>query len=138
MAASDRAADAIGIASDHAGYELKTALISTLRDRGMDVVDLGTNGPDSVDYPDFADALAETMAAGKASRGILVCGTGIGIAMAANRHGNTMTPMSLPSAPVRPVRKSRRIAFRFSSIPHSKATPIRVMRGVSQKYPEAR
>ena len=86
MAASDSAAGAIGIASDHAGYELKSALIAMLREKGMDVVDFGTDGPNSVDYPDFADTLAEAMAAGRAARGILICGTGIGIAMAANRH----------------------------------------------------
>lgn len=86
MAASDSAAGAIGIASDHAGYELKSTLIAALREMGMDVVDFGTDGPDSVDYPDFADALAEAIAAGRAARGILICGTGIGIAMAANRH----------------------------------------------------
>lgn len=86
MAASDSAAGAIGIASDHAGYELKSALIAMLREKGMDVVDFGTDGPASVDYPDFADSLAEAMAAGSAALGILICGTGIGIAMAANRH----------------------------------------------------
>lgn len=86
MAASDSAAGAIGIASDHAGYELKSALIAMLREKGMDVVDFGTDGPGSVDYPDFADTLAEAMAAGSAALGILICGTGIGIAMAANRH----------------------------------------------------
>lgn len=86
MAASDSAAGAIGIASDHAGYELKSALIAMLREKGMDVVDFGTDGPASVDYPDFADTLAEAMAAGSAALGILICGTGIGIAMAANRH----------------------------------------------------
>ena len=88
MAANENAAGAIGIASDHAGYELKARLASQLEEKGLRVVDLGTNGPDSVDYPDFADALAEALAAGKVSRGILICGTGIGIAMAANRHRN--------------------------------------------------
>lgn len=86
MAASEVTAGAVGIASDHAGYELKSMLVAMLRDMGFGVLDLGTDGPNSVDYPDFADALASAMAAGNASRGILVCGTGIGIAMAANRH----------------------------------------------------
>ena len=54
----------------------------------MEVRDLATDGPDSVDYPDFADALAGAMTDGRAGRGILICGTGIGIAMAANRHRN--------------------------------------------------
>jgi len=86
MAASGSTAGAVGIASDHAGYELKSTLVAMLRDMGLGVLDLGTDGSNSVDYPDFADALAGAMAAGNASRGILVCGTGIGIAMAANRH----------------------------------------------------
>ena len=88
MAASESAAGAVGIASDHAGYELKSTLVAMLRDMGLEVLDLGTDGPESVDYPDFANALAGALAAGSASRGILVCGTGIGIAMAANRHRN--------------------------------------------------
>ena len=88
MAASESAADAVGIASDHAGYELKSTLVTMLCDMGLEVLDLGTDGPESVDYPDFANALADALAAGSASRGILVCGTGIGIAMAANRHRN--------------------------------------------------
>tara|TARA_B100000676_G_scaffold240545_1_gene241526 strand:- start:19 stop:477 length:459 start_codon:yes stop_codon:yes gene_type:complete len=88
MTASEQAADAVGIASDHAGVELKATLVAMLHDLGMEVLDLGTDGPDSVDYPDFADALAGAMTDGRAGRGILICGTGIGIAMAANRHRN--------------------------------------------------
>ena len=88
MTASEQAADVVGIASDHAGVELKATLVAMLHDLGMEVLDLGTDGPDSVDYPDFADALAGAMTDGRAGRGILICGTGIGIAMAANRHRN--------------------------------------------------
>lgn len=80
------AAGPIAIASDHAGVELKAVLIDELKSAGAPVLDLGTHGPDSVDYPDFADALAQAILAGKAARGVLVCGTGIGISMAANRH----------------------------------------------------
>lgn len=80
------AAGPIAIASDHAGVELKAALIEELKSTGAPVLDLGTGGPESVDYPDFADALARAVLEGKASRGVLVCGTGIGISMAANRH----------------------------------------------------
>jgi ribose 5-phosphate isomerase B len=76
----------IAIASDHAGFELKTALIEALKATGRTVLDLGTNGPESVDYPDFADAVAKALADGKATRGVLVCGTGLGVSMAANRH----------------------------------------------------
>lgn len=88
MAPSKSAADTVGIASDHAGFALKSTLIEMLTEMGLDTVDLGTDSGDSVDYPDFADALAQALADGRASRGILVCGTGIGIAMAANRHRN--------------------------------------------------
>jgi ribose 5-phosphate isomerase B len=88
MTTSKSAKTIVGIASDHAGYELKSVLGKMLGELGLEVLDLGTDGPESVDYPDFADALAAAMAAGRVSRGILVCGTGIGIAMAANRHRN--------------------------------------------------
>lgn len=76
----------IALASDHAGVALKAVLAEFLRSRGHAVLDLGTDGPASVDYPDFADALAAALADGRASQGVLVCGTGIGIAIAANRH----------------------------------------------------
>jgi ribose 5-phosphate isomerase B len=76
---------AIAIANDHAGTELKRILAAMLAERGFQVVDLGTGGPESVDYPDFAAAMAKALAEGKADRGVLICGTGIGIAMAANR-----------------------------------------------------
>jgi len=76
----------VAFAADHAGYELKQALIRELETAQVPVVDLGTHSADSVDYPDMADALARCLAEGRAARGVLVCGTGIGIAMAANRH----------------------------------------------------
>ena len=76
----------IAIASDHAGYELKQVLVEELGALGYQALDLGTDGPESVDYPDFGDALAAAITEGKAERGVLVCGSGIGIAMAANRH----------------------------------------------------
>jgi ribose 5-phosphate isomerase B len=80
------AADPIAIASDHGGFELKTVLVEELKAAGHSVLDLGTMSSDSVDYPDFADALAKTIGDGRAGRGVLLCGTGIGISMAANRH----------------------------------------------------
>ncbi len=76
----------IAIASDHAGYDLKTILGQELATLGYEVLDLGTDSRESVDYPDFAEALVEALKGGRAERGVLVCGTGIGIAMAANRH----------------------------------------------------
>ncbi len=75
----------IAIASDHAGFELKRSLAERLSQMGYDVLNLGTDGPDSVDYPEFGRALARAIQDGRADRGVLVCGTGIGIAMAANR-----------------------------------------------------
>lgn len=78
--------ETIAIAADHAGFELKDLLKGELEAAGYDVLDLGTNGPESVDYPDFADALAGAVTDGRASRGVLVCGSGIGISIAANRH----------------------------------------------------
>ncbi len=76
----------IAIAADHAGYELKTLLGKELEAAGFTVLDLGTYGPESVDYPDFGVALAQVIELGKADRGVLVCGTGIGISIAANRN----------------------------------------------------
>jgi ribose 5-phosphate isomerase B len=78
--------DTIAIASDHGGYELKASLIKEIEAKGLTVVDLGTHGPESVDYPEFADAVAQAIRSGKASRGVLLCGSGIGISIAANRH----------------------------------------------------
>ena len=74
------------IASDHAAFELKDELAEWLRVQGHDVADLGTSGPGSVDYPDFGYAIGEHIAAGKAERGIALCGSGIGIAISANRN----------------------------------------------------
>lgn len=76
----------IAIASDHAGYDLKTILAEELGTMDYEVVDLGTDGRDSVDYPDFAKALIKAVIEGRADCGVLVCGTGIGISIAANRH----------------------------------------------------
>ena len=76
----------IALAADHAGYELKDALASWLRDAGHDVTDLGTNGAESVDYPQYGAKLAAEIAAGRAERGIAVCGSGIGISIAINRE----------------------------------------------------
>lgn len=76
----------IALASDHAGLELKDALKAILTAAGHEVLDLGTNGPESVDYPDYGDRMARAILAGEAGRGVLVCGSGIGISIAANRH----------------------------------------------------
>lgn len=80
--------ETIAIASDHAGFELKKELKIELSKLNFDVLDLGTDGKDSVDYPDFGYAMGDTIKQNKAARGILVCGSGIGISIAANRHNN--------------------------------------------------
>ena len=79
-------AERIAIASDHAAVELKATLIEHLRAAGHEVTDLGPGGVDSVDYPDYGYKLAEEIAAGRADRGVALCGSGIGISIAANRH----------------------------------------------------
>ena len=76
----------VAIASDHGGFALKEALRSDLEALGYSVDDMGPDTDDSVDYPDFGHALAEAIADGAAPRGVLVCGSGIGMSIAANRH----------------------------------------------------
>lgn len=75
----------IAIASDHGGYELKKQLVPYLEKRGLTVCDMGCDSNDSVDYPDYAFPLAEAVARGEHDFGILICGTGIGVSMCANR-----------------------------------------------------
>ena len=74
------------IGCDHAGYDLKLKLIEHLKAQNIDVEDVGTYSSDSCDYPDFADALCKKIMSGEYERGILICGTGIGMSMAANKH----------------------------------------------------
>ena len=76
----------IAIASDHAAYELKAVLADWLREKGHEVEDLGTNGPESVDYPDYGYKLGEAIADGRATRGVALCGSGIGISISVNRN----------------------------------------------------
>jgi ribose 5-phosphate isomerase B len=83
---SDTAKAALGIGSDHAGYALKEALKRALSDWGVAFEDLGTFDETSTDYPDYAHEVASGVASGKYQRGVLVCGTGLGVAMTANRH----------------------------------------------------
>jgi ribose 5-phosphate isomerase B len=75
----------IALAADHAGYLLKDEIGRWLADQGHEVEDLGTNGPESVDYPEFGSRLARVVGSGAAERGIVVCGSGIGISIAVNR-----------------------------------------------------
>ncbi len=76
----------IAIASDHAAFDLKQELARNLREWGHEVIDLGPDSADRVDYPDFGYKLAEAVATGEAERGVALCGSGIGISMAVNRH----------------------------------------------------
>ena len=76
----------VSIGSDHAGFEQKQALVDYLVGKGYDVIDRGPDNDDRVDYPDYAAPVAHDVADGVAERGVLVCGTGIGMSLAANRH----------------------------------------------------
>ena len=75
----------VALGADHAGWELKETLKAWLMDAGYHVLDFGTHGPDSVDYPDYALQVAEAVTVGKVERGVLICGTGIGMTIAANK-----------------------------------------------------
>lgn len=75
----------IGIASDHRGFQMKSRLIELARGMGHDVEDCGPDSTDSVDYPDYAGRVSSSVAAGEVDRGVLICGTGIGMCIAANK-----------------------------------------------------
>jgi ribose 5-phosphate isomerase B len=76
----------IMIGADHAGFEMKSALVAELIRLGYEVDDVGTDSTASVDYPDFAHPVARAVSAGEVRRGVLLCGTGLGMSYAANRH----------------------------------------------------
>ena len=75
----------IVLGSDHAGFQLKEEIAAFLRERNCTVLDVGTNGPEPVDYPDFAEAVGIPVVEGKADRGIVICGSGVGASIAANK-----------------------------------------------------
>jgi ribose 5-phosphate isomerase B len=75
----------IAIGADHAGFELKQILAEYLRHRGHEVIDKGTDSDEPVDYPDFAEAVSQAILAGQAERGLLICGSGVGASVAANK-----------------------------------------------------
>ena len=111
----------VSIGSDHAGFEQKQALVDYLVGKGYDVIDRGPDSDDRVDYPDYASPVAHDVADGTADRGVLVCGTGIGMAMAADkvpgvRAANIINP---EFAALRAQRRERHHPFR----------PLRVARG---------
>lgn len=78
--------DVIAVAADHAGFGLKQIVADALRQKGYEVLDLGTTSEESVDYPDYGRKLAEAIIEGKATRGVGICGSGIGISIALNRY----------------------------------------------------
>ncbi len=79
-------AEIIAIASDHAAFDMKANLVQWLREEGHEVLDLGPESASSVDYPDYGYKLADAVAQGEAAKGIALCGSGIGISIAVNRH----------------------------------------------------
>ena len=96
----------IALASDHAGYELKNSMKGVLDEHSFPLVDLGSETADPVDYPDMATKLAAALKDGRALLGLLVCGTGIGIAIAANRAIPGSGPPCVPTSPRRVWRAS--------------------------------
>ncbi len=78
----------IAFAADHGGFELKNILLEHAKSKGFNILDLGTNSKDSVDYPDYAKKMADAIEDSKANIGVLVCGTGIGISISANRYSH--------------------------------------------------
>ena len=81
----DPASLKVAIASDHAGFELKKRLVERLRELGLSVEDMGPSSPEPVDYPDFAAKVAEAVSKGRVDRGIVICGTGVGSSIVANK-----------------------------------------------------
>lgn len=79
-------AETIPIGADHAGFELKNRLVEVLRELGYAPEDVGTHSSESTDYPDYAHVVADRVSRGEAARGVLLCGTGLGMSYAANRH----------------------------------------------------
>lgn len=83
----------VAIAADHAGFQLKETLKAELDALGFDVIDLGPDSEESVDYPDFGEKMARAIREGKAQRGVIICGSGIGISIAANRFAEVRSAL---------------------------------------------
>lgn len=95
----------IAIASDHAGFPLKQQVGEALEALGLGVLDLGCHDGNSVDYPDYGHAMADALGSGKAQKGVLVCGSGIGISIAANRHAGVRAALCTSGLMARLARK---------------------------------
>lgn len=85
----------IGIGNDHSALELKAEIIELLKERGHEVVDYGTNSPESCDYPVYGEKVGRAVASGEVERGILICGTGLGISLAANKVKGVVRPYAV-------------------------------------------
>jgi len=88
-------AEKIPIGSDHAGYELKRDLVEYLRELGYEPEDMGTEGTEAVDYPDIAGEVAGAVSRGERKRGVLICGTGIGMSIAANKFPGVRAALAM-------------------------------------------
>jgi ribose 5-phosphate isomerase B len=91
----------IAIGADHAGFAIKEQLRDALRGQGLEVTDFGTDGPNSTDYPDYARKVAHEVAQGRADRGILVCSTGVGMSIAANKVNGARAALGTSTEEVR-------------------------------------
>lgn len=116
----------IAIGADHAGFVLKQSLVERLRQQGHEVEDLGTNGLASVDYPDFAAAVAHKVADGNVEKGILVCSSGVGMSIAANKVNGIRAALGVSVDEVDVVRRHNdanvlTIGARFTGAPLAEA-----------------
>jgi ribose 5-phosphate isomerase B len=91
----------IALGADHAGFALKNRLCEQLRSGGHDVLDFGTGSPESTDYPDYAAPVARAVAAGQADRGVLVCGSGVGMSISANKIRGVRAALGVEAEQVR-------------------------------------
>jgi ribose 5-phosphate isomerase B len=114
----------IAVGADHAGYEYKTVIVGLLQDKGFEVRDFGTYTKDSVDYPDFAHPVASAVENGDAGCGILICGSGNGVAITANKHQGVRAAICWVADLARLAREHNNanilcIPARFVSTPHA-------------------
>jgi ribose 5-phosphate isomerase B len=119
--------DPVILGSDHAGFELKEKVKKALERLGVPYEDVGTHSAESVDYPDFAHRIADAVGGGRYPRGILVCGTGLGMSMAANRHPGVRAAVAYDEETARLSREhndSNVLALGGRSLDHAKAERI--------------
>lgn len=95
----------VALAADHAGFALKAHLVDWLSRKGIPATDLGTDSEDAVDYPDFAAAVVGALRSGDAARGVLICGSGVGMSIAANRHPGIRAALAVDAEAARLARR---------------------------------